>query len=90
VRLHASTISRPSGRQPHFHLDDEADMQRYERALIAIERHFPVLNPDSLDYRESLMFEVYDLMKQLFEGGLAPAVALESATRKVLRPIDRH
>ena len=48
----------------------------YELALRSVERDYPVLNPDSTEFREGVMLQVYETMKLLVKQGTPPALAV--------------
>lgn len=61
---------------------------RYDWTLVSLEQEYPVIDPDSSEYDERLMFEVYGRLKVLVADGLPPARALELAASEVLRPFS--
>lgn len=63
---------------------------RYDWTLSSLEREYPVIDPDSSEYNEDLMFEVYRRLKALVTKGLSPARALDMAALQVLRPYGMH
>jgi hypothetical protein len=63
---------------------------RYDWTLSSLEREYPVIDPDSSEYDEELMFEVYRRLKALVAKGLPPARALDMAALQVLRPYGLH
>lgn len=54
-------------------------IDEYELALRSVERDYPVLNPDSIEFREDVMLQVYETMKLLVRQGNTPALAVELA-----------
>jgi hypothetical protein len=68
--------------------DDPVDVRdRYDWTLSYLEQEYPAIDPDSSEYNEQLMFEVYRRLKGLVMNGLPPARALELAASEVLRPL---
>ena len=63
---------------------------RYDWTLSSLEREYAVIDPDSSEYDEELMFEVYRRLKALVAKGLPPARALDMAALQVLRPYGLH
>lgn len=70
--------------------NQEAVRDRYDWTLSSLEREYPVIDPDSSEYNEDLMFEVYRRLKALVSEGLPPARALDTAALQVLRPYSMH
>jgi hypothetical protein len=70
--------------------NQEVVRNQYEWTLSSLEREYPVIDPDSSEYDEDLMFEVYRRLKQLVSKGSPPARALEIAAAEVLRPYGTH
>jgi len=68
----------------------EVVRDRYDWTLSSLEREYPVIDPDSSEYNEDLMFEVYRRLKAFVIGGLPPARALDMAALQVLRPYSMH
>ncbi len=58
-------------------------LDQYEFALRDVEHDYPVLDPDSAEFREELMLEVYEAMKLLVKQGTAPALAVELAALQI-------
>ncbi len=58
-------------------------IDQYEFALRDVEHDYPVLDPDSAEFREELMLEVYEAMKLLVKQGTAPALAVELAALQI-------
>ncbi|SEB19433.1 hypothetical protein [Variovorax sp. YR216] len=80
-----------SSRSPHeaqlpFGKNPVEVRDRYDWTLSSLEQEYPVIDPDSSEYDEALMFEVYRRLKLLVSSGLPPARALELAASEVLRP----
>ena len=69
--------------EPPVHARD-----RYEWTLSYLEQEYPVIDPESSEYDEQVMFEVYRRLKLLVTRGLPPARALEIAASEVLRPFS--
>jgi len=67
--------------EPPVHARD-----RYEWTLSYLEQEYPVIDPDSSEYDEQVMFEVCRRLKLLVMKGLPPSRALEIAASEVLRP----
>jgi len=59
---------------------------RYDWTLSYLEQEYPVIDPDSSEYDEQLMFEVYRRLKLFVAKGMPHARALELAASEVLRP----
>jgi len=70
--------------------NQEPIRDRYDWTLSSLEREYPVIDPDSSEYNEDLMFEVYRRLKALVAKGLPPARALDMAALQVLRPYSMH
>ena len=70
--------SRPDGVGWTTFIDD------YELALRSVERDYPVLNPDSTEFREGVMLQVYETMKLLVKQGTSPALAVGLAATQRL------
>ncbi|MEJ7687396.1 MAG: hypothetical protein WKG52_10595 [Variovorax sp.] len=86
-----STPSAPASSGPSSDVPGWADLiDSYELALGAVERDYPVLNPDSADFREELMLEVYEAMKLLVKQGTAPALAVELAALQTAGRLRPH
>lgn len=82
---------QPSSRSPQteraqFNKQPVDARDRYDWTLSCLEQEYPVIDPDSSEYDEQLMFEVYRRLKALVRTGLPPARALEMAASGVLRP----
>ena len=56
-----------------------AFIDEYELALRSVECDYPVLDPDSTEFEEDVMLEVYEAMKLLVKQGTAPALAVRLA-----------
>ena len=63
---------------------------RYDWTLSSLESEYPVIDPDSSEYNEDLMFEVYRRLKHLVSKGSTPTRALQTAASEVLRPYGTH
>ena len=79
-----SVVEQAPGENP------ESIRDRYDWTLSSLEREYPVIDPDSSEYDEDLMFEVYRRLKALVNKGLPPARALDLAALQVLRPYGLH
>jgi len=80
----SSRALRMEGLQFNEHPEHIRD--RYDWTLSYLEQEYPVIDPDSSEYDEQVMFEVYRRLKLLVMSGLPPARALEIAGSEVLRP----
>ena len=76
-------MGTPQFSEPPVHARD-----RYEWTLSYLEQEYPVIDPDSSEYDEQMMFEVYRRLKLLVAKGMPPARALELAASEVLRPFS--
>lgn len=85
-----SSSSSPAVEPPQSIENQEVVRNQYDWTLSSFEREYPVIDPDSSEYNEDLMFEVYRRLKQLVSNGSTPARALEMATSEVLRPYGTH
>jgi hypothetical protein len=56
-----------------------AFIDEYELALRSVECDYPVLDPDSTEFEEDVMLEVYEAMKGLVKQGTPPALAVRLA-----------
>jgi hypothetical protein len=74
--------------QMQFDQDPFAVRNRYDWTLSYLEQEYPVIDPDSSEFDEQLMFEVYRRLKLLVTKGLPPSRALEVAASEVLRPFS--
>ncbi|MBT2326767.1 hypothetical protein J7E62_31125 [Variovorax paradoxus] len=54
-------------------------IDEYELALRSVERDYPMLNPDRVEFREDVMLHVYEMMKLLVKQGNPPALAVQLA-----------
>jgi hypothetical protein len=70
--------------------DLEAALEGYERVLQSVERKYPLLNPESADFDEELMLQVYRRMRSLVDEGMAPALAVALAATQVLGRFGPH
>lgn len=89
MTLH-SNASLPAAHQAQSNESQQVVRDRYDWTLISLEAQYPLLDPDSSEFDEDLMFEVYRRLKQLVADGLAPARALELAASQVLRSFGPH
>ena len=85
-----SSSSSPAVEWPQSNENQEVVRNQYDWMLSSLEREYPVIDPDSCEYDEDLMFEVYRRLKQLVINGSTPARALEVAATEVLRPYSAH
>jgi len=85
-----STASMPVAQRSSARAGFAAAMDHYDHALVSIETEYPVLNPDSCEYDEALMFEVYRCLKEHVSEGIAPARALMLATSQVIGRSSLH
>ncbi|SCK25029.1 hypothetical protein VAR608DRAFT_2000 [Variovorax sp. HW608] len=83
-----SSFRSPRMQRLQFNEDPVDVRDRYEWTLSYLEQEYPVIDPDSSEYNEPLMFEVYRRLKGLVMNGLPPARALELAASEVLRPLS--
>ena len=65
-------------------------LEEYDLALRALERDYPVLDPDSNAFDEEIMLSVYEWMKSLVRQGADPVLALTTATFDLLGPRRAH
>ncbi|MBT2299595.1 hypothetical protein J7E70_03870 [Variovorax paradoxus] len=56
-----------------------AFIDEYELALRSVECDYPVLDPDSTEFEENVMLEVYEAMKGFVKQGTPPALAVRLA-----------
>ena len=89
MRIQSSSRS-PAVEPPLSIENQEVVRNQYEWTLSSLEREYPVIDPDSSEYDEELMFEVYRRLKALVAKGLPPARALDMAALQVLRPYGLH
>jgi hypothetical protein len=89
MRIQSSSRS-PVVERPLSNEDQVVVRNQYDWTLSALEREYPAIDPDSSEYNEDLMFEVYRRLKDLVSKGSAPARALEIAASEVLRRYDTH
>jgi hypothetical protein len=89
MRIQSSSSSAAVER-PQSNENQEVVRNQYDWTLSSLEREYPVIDPDSSEYDEQLMFEVYRRLKQLVVKGSTPARALEMAAAEVLRPYGTH
>ncbi len=89
MRIQSSSSSAAVER-PQSNENQDVVRNQYDWTLSSLEREYPVIDPDSSEYNEDLMFEVYRRLKQLVANGSAPARALEMAASEVLRPYGMH
>lgn len=89
MRIHSNT-SIPAAQRSASRESFSAAMDRYDHALVSIELEYPALNPDSCEYDEGLMFEVYDRLRLHVSDGMAPARALLLATSQVIGRSGLH
>jgi len=66
------------------------ELDAYDAALQAIERRYPVLDPDSTVFDEEVMLGVCEWMRSLVRQGLEPVTALETASFDLLGPTATH
>ena len=83
-----SSVRSPNTEPLQFSQDRTDVRDRYDWTLSYLEQEYPVIDPDSSEYDEQLMFEVYRRLKLLVKSGLPPARALEAAASEVLRPFS--
>lgn len=76
------------GAQVPFNKDPAELRDRYDWTLSSLEQEYPVIDPDSSEYDEALMLDVYRRLKRLVWSGIPPARALELAASEVLRPFS--
>jgi hypothetical protein len=74
--------------QMQFDPDPLGVRSRYDWTLSYLEQEYPVIDPDSSEFDEQLMFEVYRRLKLLVMKGLPPSRALEVAASELLRPFS--
>ena len=89
MRIQSSSRS-PAVERPLSDENQAVIRNQYDWTLSALEREYPVIDPDSSEYNADLMFEVYHRLKDLVSKGSMPARALEIAASEVLRPYDTH
>lgn len=65
-------------------------LEAYDLALQALERDYPMLDPDSDVFDEEIMLSVYEWMKSLVRQGADPVLALTTATFDLLGPRRVH
>jgi hypothetical protein len=70
--------------------NQEVVRNQYDWTLSSLESEYPVIDPDSSEYNEDLMFEVYRRLKHLVSKGSTPTRALQTAASEVLRPYGTH
>ncbi len=87
MRIQSSSRSSRMERL-QFNEDPAKVRDRYDWTLSYLEQEYPVIDPDSSEYNEELMFEVYRRLKLLVMSGLPHARALEMAASEVLRPFS--
>jgi len=85
-----SSSSSPAVEWPQSNENQEVVRNKYDWTLSSLEREYPAIDPDSSEYDEDLMFEVYRRLKQYVTEGSTPARALEMAASEVLRPYSAH
>lgn len=85
MRIQSSSRSPRMGRLQFNELDVR---DRYDWTLSYLEQEYPVIDPDSSEFDEQLMLEVYRRLKVLVMEGLSPARALEAAASELLRPFS--
>jgi hypothetical protein len=91
MRIHTSTsMPAAAAQRSSARAGFTAAMDHYDHALISIEHEYPSLNPDSCEFDEELMFEVYRCLKQHVLDGIAPARALLLATSQVIGRSSLH
>jgi hypothetical protein len=88
MRLHA--YPRRSIHLPKSPENREAALESYERVLLSVERKYPLLNPDSAQFDEDLMLQVYRRMRALVDEGMAPALAVALAATQLLGRFGTH
>jgi hypothetical protein len=65
-------------------------LEAYDLALRALERDYPMLDPDSDVFDEEIMLSVCEWMKSLVRQGADPVLALTTATFDLLGPRRVH
>ncbi len=86
MRIQSNSRSPHAAQAP---LNNPAQVRdRYDWTLSSLEQEYPVIDPDSSEYDEALMFDVYRRLKRLVWSGMSPARALELAASEVLRPFS--
>jgi hypothetical protein len=63
-----------------------AFLDHYELALRSVECDYPVLDPDSTEFNEDVMLEVYETMKQFVKQGTTPGLAVRLAALQRFGP----